>query len=373
MKIAVDARCLAEPNLTGVGMYAMNLLQTLLQIDNKNEYIFFSTGLKNDLLKTRVQSAPNARVRIVKVPNKLIALSDALFCAPKIETILREHVDLVFAPNFNRLRINGKTPFVLTVHDLSFELFPEYFSRRMLTWHKLVRAKSLCEQASAIICPSESTKQDICIIYKIEPNKIHVIPHGAACANQTNSDTEKKDAIVCIGTIEPRKNIVSVIKAYERVREETEYDMPLVIIGSLGWKYGNVLRAVKHSKFRDSIIFTGYLTQEQKQNAIANAKLLLFPSFYEGFGMPLLEAQCLGAPVIASRTSSMPEAVKHSAILIDPNNVRDIARAINAVLKDNALQSALSLDGRVNAQSFSWLTTAQKTLTVFQQTARQQA
>lgn len=364
MKIAVDARCLTDANLTGVGEYTKQLLQALFEIDRENEYILLATGRPETHARLPEFSAPNVRVKTVNLPNKLLKLRHLLTKKPLLDDLIGEPVDIFFAPTVKFIQLSGKTKLVLTVHDLSFEIFPQFFSRKMQLWHKLIGVDHLLKRADAILCPSESTKQDIARLHKIAAEKIHVTPLGIDPSIKPEAEMQK-EYLLFFATLEPRKNVVSIIEAYEKLRDQTNFDLPLVLAGGRGWKSDQIFKAYNQSKHKDSIRLTGYVDSKDKNGLYTKAKVFLFPSYYEGFGLPPLEAMAAGVPVITSHTSSLPEAVGKAAIMVDPYNVNDLFEALKSVLSDKELQNDLIQSGLERSKLFSWRTTAKKTLQVF--------
>ncbi|MDO8302999.1 MAG: glycosyltransferase family 1 protein, partial [Sedimentisphaerales bacterium] len=277
-------------------------------------------------------------------------------------------IDKWFFPNLNF--IATKLPYVITAHDLSYEIFPEFFSTKMRLWHKAVQPKRLFQNASAILAPSASTKRDLELTYGVDAGKIHVIPLAAGSLAGAEAPAYKLPVryLLTLGTLEPRKNHLSVIEAYEMYRDASHDPIALVIAGGRGWKSAPIVRRVKKSKYAKEIHLIDYVSEDQKLELYHRAQLFLFPSFYEGFGLPVLEAMQAGCPVITSNTSSLPEITQTAAILVDPFNVNDIATAIKLVLSSDRLRADLAKKGLARAQDFSWDATARATLEVLQKT-----
>lgn len=361
MRIGIDIRHLTDPHPAGVGGYTKDLLDALFRLDPVNEYVLFATGSPRALKRLPHFDAPNVKVKCVPVPNKLVNFWVMLTGFP-----LFENVDVWFFPNLNF--IATKRPYVVMAHDLSFKIFPEFFTRKSRLWHRLVRPRATYQGASAIVCPSTSTKQDLTELYKIDEHKIFVTPLAATPASGTSIVPHLPHPfILSLGTLEPRKNHLSIIEAFEAYRRDHKDPISLVIAGGPGWKSRPVLRAIKRSPFAKEVHWTGYITPEQKADLYQRAAVLLFPSFYEGFGLPVLEAMAAGCPVITSNTSSIPELTQDAALLVDPFNVNDLTVALEHILSSKALRQELITKGIERAKEFSWEETARKTLAVLLQ------
>ena len=239
----------------------------------------------------------------------------------------------------------------MTVHDLSFERFPEYFSLKRRLWHFILNPRKLCQRADKILAVSKSTKHDLTSLYGIKPEKIETTVPIRNIENFFRPTTkEKKEKIkelyalpkkyiLYLGTIEPRKNIISLIQAYEQLQKSTItfHDINLVIAGNLGWSYRKTLRIIQKSEFKEQIYLPGFIKTKDKPALYQNAEIFVFPSFFEGFGFPPVEAMASGVPVITSNCSSLPEVVSDAAILIDPYKPNEIFLALQELLGNSHL------------------------------------
>ena len=365
MRIGIDIRHLTDPQPAGVGGYTRQLLEALFRLDQTNEYILFATGSRRTLARLPKFDFPNVQMVAVAMPNKLLNARIALTERPYLENILKEKIDVWLFPNHNF--IATKLPYAIMVHDLSYEIFPEFFTLKSRLRHRL--ARRIIKNANAIFCPSTSTKQDLMQIYKINEGKIHVTPLATTEAGHggpayTTLEIPKR-FILSLATLEPRKNQISIIEAYEAYRDQTRDQIHLVIGGGAGWKSQRLTKVAKRSKYASDIHLIGYVSEEQKIELYKKAEIFVFPSFYEGFGLPVLEAMNYGVPVITSHTSSLPELTDNAALLIDPFNVNDLFVGIMELMRSKELRETLKAAGLKRAQDFSWDKTAQKTLEVF--------
>ncbi len=365
MKIGIDIRHLTDPRPAGVGGYTKQLLAALFRLDQENEYILFATGTPWSLRRLPKFDFPNVKKVLLTVPNKVMNGTILITGGPTLESLVPGHLlDRWFFPNLNF--ISTKLPYVITAHDLSYEIFPEFFSAKMRLWHKAVQPKRIFQNASVILAPSTSTKRDLELFYGIDADKIHVAPlaAGGSVGAEVPAYRLPPRYLLTLGTLEPRKNHLSIIEAYEAYRDQSHDPIALVIAGSLGWKSTPIVRAINRSKYTKDIQLIDYISEEQKLRLYRDAQAFLFPSFYEGFGLPVLEAMQAGCPVITANTSSLPELTAGAAILVDPFNVNDVVVAMKLLLSSDRLRSDLIKKGLGRAALFSWEGTARATLRV---------
>jgi len=371
MTIGIDIRVLTRGTRTGVEEYTINLLSHLLPLDQNTHYKLFYNSFKKTDIKYPWFFLNNVKLKDFRVPNRLFFLGARYLKWPKIDKLLGD-VDVYFNPHFFTAPVSSKCKKVIVFHDLSFEHHPEFFSRRKRLWQKaLMNTKRDAQNANKIIASSISTKNDLINLYKIDSNKIKVIYLGVGKQFKVQDNNLKleiirkkyklpKNFILYFGTIEPRKNLVGLIKSFELLREKI--DCNLVIAGSRGWLYNDILKTAKNSKYSKNIIFTGFVEEADKACLYNLADLFVYPSFFEGFGFPPLEAMACGVPTIVSYTSSLPEVVGDSALMIDPYNVDELAWAMEIALKDLDLRKRLSQKGIRQAKKFSWQKCAQEVL-----------
>lgn len=370
MKIAIDLRSLQNSSISGVENYILNLLEYMIPANPGNTYTLFTNSYKGyDFSHLKFINTTTVSGRI---PNRIMNLSLKFLNYPKFENMFGKF-DCLFLPNFNQFSIAPSTKLVLTVHDLSPIVTPEFYDMRRKLWHKIVNIRQALMRADKILAVSEFTKAELIRIYELPESKIFVTPLGVE--NSTFYPNLSEDKLrqtrniyglpgafyLFIGTIEPRKNITGLIKAFELL----DNDMDLVIAGRRGWKYDSVMELIEQSPKRHRIKYVGYVDEDHKAYLIKLAQCLVWPSFYEGFGLPPLEAMAVGVPVITSQVSSLPETVGDAAILVDPYNVGDIAEAMRQVVSNPTLKADLVNKGFVQAKKFTWQQTAAKTLEVF--------
>ncbi len=374
MKIGIDIRCLAAGKHTGVEEYTVQLLENMFVRDRENTYILFLNIYHDtDIDLEWVKSYPNVSVKRFRIPNKLLNVCLWYFRWPHLDTMLGG-TDVFFMPNMNFVAVSKRTKLFVTAHDLSFERYPEMFSWKRRLWHTLVNFRSLCRRAHHIFAVSESTKTDIVSFYRIPAKKVTATLSGVSSKfimmNRNSPElVAVKDKyrlpyrfILYLGTIEPRKNIVAIIRAYNQLQATGDPELckyALVIAGVCGWKCEEIFWEIAESPYRDSIIVTDFVDDNDKSALYNLASLFVYPSFFEGFGLPPVEAMASGVPVIASLTSSFPEVIGGAGILIDPYQPDDLFHAIQEVLLHKNLHATLSQRGLARAKELNWQKPAQ--------------
>jgi len=367
MKIAVDARCLMNNNYSGVSWYAYNLLSALFELDHDNEYILFYNSKKT--VKLPEFNQKNVIYKGFRWSNKVFNFLLNFFGWPKLDRLVGG-CDVFFAPNLHFVSWSNKCRKVIVVHDLSFLAYPDFFNLKQKLWHKLILNKKLLQQADVIIADSESTKRDLTDLAGIPAKKIKVVYLGAniKANNMTKAEITKKFNLpekyfLFVGTIEPRKNLAGAIKALNLL----ESGVSLAVAGQWGWKNKEERELIKDSK---RVIHLGYVDEADKAVLYKNAIALVYPSFYEGFGLPILEAMSLGCPVIAGNNSSQGEVLSDAGLLVDPFNINEIKRAMEIMLTNEALRNEFINRGLAQAQKFTWQKTAQQTKEIFEELER---
>ena len=391
MRIGVDIRSLMDPIRTGVGEYTHELLNALFKIDKNNQYFLFYNSFKIRNTKgyentkyekmsdcVRLWNQENVHYAGTRYPNKLFNASQVLFKWPKLDKIVcgkrrgergKRLIDIWFSPNLNFASVSSKTKHLLTIHDLSFEILPECFSAKRRLWHKIINPRKQCERADLILTPSENTARDVAEIYCIDDNKIRVLYPGL-CSNFQKLETgnwklevKKKynlpeKFILFLGTIEPRKNIEAIMEAFEKSCLIINH-YSLIIAGAKGWKSEPIMAKINTTP---GVEYLGYVDEKDKRMLYGLADLFIYPSLYEGFGFPVLEAMASGIPVVTSNRSSLPEVAGDAAHLVNPYNVNEMARAMGQLLEDNKLRELFIKRGRNKAKEFRWDKTAQEFL-----------
>lgn len=377
-KIGIDVRCLMHKNYSGVAEYTYNLLTNLFKIDKENQYQLFYNSKTDVSANLPKFNLPNVKYCAFNYPNKLLNFSFKFLNYPKIDQLI-DKVDLFFLPNLIFSALSADCKKIITVHDLSFEIFPNFFSVKRRLWHKIINPKKIINRCDKIIAVSQNTKNDLINLYKIKAEKIKVIYSGVETELYKKINHPKKlttikekyqladNFILYLGTIEPRKNIEGIIQSFNLLKNNYPnlHNLQLVIAGDKGWKYETVFSLAQNSSYSQDIKFIGYVSRKDKPFLYNLAQIFIFPSFYEGFGLPVLEAQACGTPVIAGLNSAFPEILKDTAVLVNPDNLTEISQAINEILTNQPFKENLIKKGLTNIQRFTWRKTAQQTLDYF--------
>lgn len=344
MIIGIDARSLQDKFYSGVSEYSLQLLRELFKIDTRNEYRLFYNS-SNDISELIPHfDFPNVTTEKFDYPNKLLNYGMLMpFGKPKIDELLGG-VDLFFSPHINFLSIGNSAKFILTIHDLSFLRNKEFFSLRKNIWHRCLRLKKTAERADVIIAVSQNTKQDIVELLNIPESKIQVIYSGIDESIKKNADESSLQAakdkyklpanfLLHLGTLEPRKNILALIQAFDLLKADKQYaDLELVLAGGEGWKNSALHEYLQNSPNFNHIKLIGYIDRHDKSALYSLARGFVYPSLYEGFGFPPFEALTCGTPTLTSYSSSLPEIIGDSVILINPFDVADIKNGLVELL-----------------------------------------
>jgi len=376
--------------------YTLGLLLNLFELDQKNEYLLFLSSWKKPKFNFSVFAKyTNVKIKKNRIPNKILNFSFWYLNWPKIDKLVGG-ADIVFFPNIIFGAVSKNIKVIATIHDLSFERYPEYFSWKRRFWHIFINSKKICRRADKIIAISDSTASDISSLYEIGKEKINIIPSAIADNFHIINRNDKKllevkekynlpfKFILYLGTIEPRKNILGIIRAYNKLQSSAETSVEtglkpvstvacndeiakykLVIAGSSGWLGEEFFEEIERSKFKEKIILPGFIEDCDKPFMYNLSSLFIYPSFFEGFGFPPLEAMSCGVPIIASNNSSLPEICGNAAILIDPHKPEEICEAMKQILSDKALREKLVQKGMEKSKEFNWKKTAEKTLKMF--------
>jgi len=390
MNIGIDASRAFVVKRTGTEEYSYQLIKNLTKVDLFSHQIFLyvmrNSAIDFDLPK-------NFAVKEIQY-NKFwtqIGLS---------KEMKKNSVDVLFILSHTIPFIHPKNT-VATIHGLEFKYYPEGYSlkeRFFLELNTIVAVK----WSKKIIVPSENTKNDLIKFYKVNTEKIKVIYHGVTfcqCEEERrnssvtthtshnitigkNSKGIAKSScgtscndnpyILFIGRLEKRKNIINLIKAFEIFKKNPPHPLlqrgssnyKLILAGKAGFGFKEIKKAIQESSFKKDIILKNYVSEEEKERLYKKADLFILPSFYEGFGLPVLEAMNYGVPVICSNTSSLPEVAGDAALLVNPNKIQEIAEAMNKILSDDDLKNKMIKKGFKNVRRFSWEKCAKETMDV---------
>ena len=372
LRVGVDIRPFYEP-LTGVGWYLFNLIEELAKRGDV-ELVLLGDPVMTDEGPRLFVSMPaglrpvgfDLRGRSVANVSRKLA---SIFYVPLAHL---QACDVFFGANFFLPRalsaVAGKR--VITIHDLTYRRYPELLHEETLANLKREMLREI-SRADAVICVSEATRKDVLADYPVEPSRIVTIHSGIGVrpSHAVSRAAAPGHYLLFVSTIEPRKNLDVLLEAFELLRDQHRYDGDLVIVGKVGWKAEGVMNKLDSSRWRSAIRHLDYLDRDQLTAIYRGADAFVLPSIYEGFGFPILEAMAAGVPVLAARSSSLPEIGGDAAIYFNPGNAAELATAIALVLTDRAVSHALVDKGRRRAAEFRWDKTAEKTLEVFRRVA----
>ncbi len=372
MKIGIDSRTILNPasgERAGVGHYTYYLVKNLLKIDTKNQYVLFFDYRTQNTNEFRQKNVIIRHFPFSQYKSFLpFAYSHMLISA----YLVKFGLDVYHSP-ITALPLTYPRKSVVTVHDLAIYKNPGWFPSQIFSTRLLV--PQALRSADKIIAVSESTKKDLKELFNVSDKKISVIYEGVRVEKIRLKKQKENIArfklgpkfILFIGTLEPRKNLVTLVRAYKKLltwhKEFVRY--PLVIAGHPAYKSEEVYDEVKELKLGKLVKFIGYITHNEKVDLLKACSCFINPSSYEGFGLTLVEAMALGAPVITSGISSMPEIVGKAGVLIDPEKEYEIAAAMKEVLSNTRLRSKLKKLGIEQAAKFSWEKCARQTLAVY--------
>lgn len=369
MHIAIDAHSVGT-GLAGNETYAANLIEALADVDCVNRYTLYVT--KREAVERYAGRWPHVGVKLTLPHAPLVRVPFTL-----VAELRRRPVDLLHvqytAPPF------APCPVVATIHDISFEHLPETFKRRSRAQLRLT-VRRTARRAAHVITPSEYTRRDIINAYGLDPARVSVIPLAAASHFAPIENEEEigrvrqlygieRKYILAVGSIQPRKNLARLIRAYAGLRRERpQVKLPqLVLVGKRAWLYGETLRAIEKEGVADCTRVTGYVSGEHLPALYSGATCFVYPSFFEGFGLPPLEAMGCGVPVITGDQTSLPEVVGDAGMTVDPFDEGALGAALARLVDDRDLRSELRAKGLKRAAMFSWRRAAQQTLKVYEQ------
>jgi len=364
MRIGINGRFLAAKR-TGVQRAAYNLIRSLVRVDKVNEYVIFTS--------VEEQSNPDWQRPNVKVVASRIREGESLrnhlweqFTLPRLAA--QHKVDILHSPaNLAPLFYKGKS--IVHIHDLCFVVNPQWFSFFFRTLYNFVIPR-LARRSAKVITNSNNSRNDLLQFCDLQAERVSQVYWAvddlftAPPDPASSADWELQDYILYVGSLEPRKNIGTLLEAYELLRTNNpQIKTKLVLIGGESPLFAEVRLKVK--RFKDDILFKGFVNDQILLEFYRHASLFVYPSLYEGFGLPPLEAMASGVPVVTTMTSSIPEVVGDAALLVSPYDVQQLADTMGTVLQNPEVSSSLIAKGREQAKKFNWYRVARNTLAVY--------
>jgi glycosyltransferase involved in cell wall biosynthesis len=373
MRIAIDYTPALRQG-AGIGRYTRGLVAGLAEIDRENQYTLFSAGETPSI----GDWPPNFQLRASAIPARWLTVGWHRLRLPIPAELLTGDCDLYHSLDFTLPPLRRASGLV-TIHDLSFLRVPECADPRLRAFlEKAVPAAVI--RACRILADSENTRQDLIEMLHVDPGKISVVTpaieprfrreDNAARLDEVRARYRLPDRFILgLGTLEPRKNFTGLIAAFGQLTRETNLPHALVIGGKPGWLYEEIYRQANQEKLAGRVLFPGFVADQDLPALYSLAEVFVFPSLYEGFGIPVLEAMACGTPVVTSNNSSLPEAAGSAALMVEATDVTELAEAIAKVLNDNELRQQMIAAGYDQARRFTWQRSAQALLEAYMRAA----
>lgn len=362
MTIAVDIRCLLERYTTGVGEYTRQLIWALRSLQPRAELrlVGYAAGRSRFLLP----QFPGMPVSLRRLPSRLLNFSTAVTGLPRFDR-LYPPADVYFLPNLGFAAFGRATPYVLTLHDLSFLRYPKFFGLRSRLWHRMVHYRRLLQQATHVIADSEHTRRDALALGLVWPGRITTVYPGVRRVRELADPALVRRLnlperyVLALGAHDRRKNLGVLLEAMLRLP-----DLALVVAGPVG--SGDLARQSRRLGLKPRVCMVGYVSESERTSLYQSAVAFAYPSVYEGFGLPVLEAMVCGTPVVASSASSVSEVAADAALTADPYDVDAWVGGLRAAVDDPAVRTRLIERGRKRAAAFTWERTARQTLEILE-------
>ncbi len=375
MRIGIDYTA-AVRQRAGIGRYAHNLIGALAELESSHQYTALVVGEK-PLGDLQISELPNWQVRRFPLSERIATIMWQRARLPMPVELIIGAIDLFHSPDFVLPPMFCRHK-ILTVHDLSFFRVPQYAHPAQCAYLEKAVPRSVY-RADWILADSRNTKRDLVELLNVPSERVTVIYAGVEARFKKIVDSEILEAvrarynlpsrfILSLGTLEPRKNFIGLIRAYQELIQSvaTFGDYSLVIGGGKGWLYEEIFETVEQLSLQDRVIFPGYIADADLPALYNLAEIFVFPSFYEGFGLPPLEAMACGTPVITSDRPSLPEVVEDAALMVDALDNTALARAMSQLLTDAELRAELRRRGIEQAKKFKWEDAARRLLDVYE-------
>jgi len=359
----------------GIGRYTRGFVRSLAKLDPRNQYVLFHASPRGKVIAGAMIDAPNFHRCGVHLSERTLAILWHRLRVPLPINVFTGHVDLFHAPDYTLPPVR-RAAAVVTVHDLSFLLYPECADHGLRAYLERAVLSSV-GRADFVVVDSLSTRNDLICLLDVPPTKVAVVYPGLderfhplagdpALAEVKARWGLERPFILNVGTLEPRKNQARLIQAYALLKERTSFPHQLVIAGGRGWLCEDIFRRVNELGLKRDIHFLGYTAEDDLPALYSLADLFVFPSLYEGFGLPPLEAMACGTPVVVSNSSSLPEVVGDAAIQVRPVDTDALATALEQALGDHVLRQELRAKGLARARLFTWEAAAQQLLGIYE-------
>ena len=372
LRVGINAIALLSPR-TGIGQYVYQLSREFLSMPSVSPLFFYGTKWAKELRSTPIENIDRMKSAVKSTLRCPYALLRTGLQVGFTTGLWRHTLDLYHDPNFLAYRFSGPT--VITVHDLSWIRHPETHPKERIAAMERYFPRSL-ERASRILTDCDFVKQELIEVFGVAPARIHPVLLGVAAEFSPRPAVACAEALAAhglefghyflsVGTLEPRKNITSLIDAFSMLPEDLQRRYPLALVGMRGWLTSGIEARIRPLVDKGVVKPLGYVADEQMPMLYSGAAAFVFPSLYEGFGLPPLEAMACGTPVLASNRSSLPEVVGDAGVSLDPLDCEAWAQAMRRVIEDGDFAADLAARGVARAQGFTWRRTAEETLAVY--------
>jgi glycosyltransferase involved in cell wall biosynthesis len=378
MRIAIDYSA-AVNQRAGIGRLVRNQVMALADVDGANDYVLLYPRLGESSLR-QFPKASNFGRREVRVRERWLTVLWHRARVPLAADWLSGRVDLFHSPDFVLPPLRQARG-VLTVHDLAFLMHPECADSHLRAYLEDVVPRSV-RRADFVIADSENTRNDLVVLLGVRPDRVDVVPGGVEPRFQPVTDTaqllEARERlgvgsapfILAVGVLEPRKNLTRLMDAFAQLKAQHAVEgLKLVLAGGRGWLVDGIFAHHAASPVRGDILFPGFVPDDLLPAVYSAATALAFPSLYEGFGLPILEAMACGTPIVSSNASCLPEVADGAALMIDPEDTDGLVSALGQVLTDDSLRDNLVRLGRERASRYSWKAAAERLLRIYTRVA----
>lgn len=364
MKIAVNTRFLIEGKLEGIGIYTQEILKRVVQLLPQHEFYFlFDRKPAADFIFSE-----NVKPIVVS-PQARHPFLWYWWFEKSIPAVLKKNQIDVFFSTDGYGSLSTTVPQIITQHDLAFEHFPEQVPFLVQKYYRYFVPR-YCKKAAKLLAVSNFTKKDIVTQYSISPEKIEVVYNGFNHSEYQASiikTANQSPYFIFIGAVHPRKNVLGLLKAFEEFKSTYQLPHQLKIIGRKAWMNNELDGYLNQMQFKSTVEWYPSTTRNELLDYLKNAQALVYPSFFEGFGIPVLEAMSLGVPVITSNLSSLPEVAGDAALLINPYESTEIVNAMYLLATDQKIRMNCIEKGKERASAFSWDISAKKVADILEQ------